>query len=454
MEFPSPKLDHRTFVDLVEDAKATIRRVCPEWTDLSPHDPGMCLVEVFAHMTETFLFRLNQLPDTAYIELLRLIGVRLEPPTAAATRLRFSLEHSRSQELMIPHGAAVTGSRGNSNEAPLTFTTDSNAVIPAGELSVEVTAHHAEWVRVELLGRTSGLPSQVFQVKQAPIVANTGDAMPVTVFVEAEPGDPSAGVEFQNRRYHVWREVRTFGALTPAAPNAFIVDRVSGTIQFPPALSEPETSGVVTSEGRLETAVPPRDRFVLVSYFRGGGAGGNVPQGTLTVIKTPVPGATLKVEQVADARGGRAAETLEDAKRRGPLEFFTLERAVTAQDFEVLARRVGGIARAKAFTSQEIWAHANAGAVDVLLVPALEPGEQASLSNLMAARQEPLQTQVVSLLNERKPMGVHCFVRWAKFKQVRVLANVVVDDTLPFPDLQERPPHYTPSCCRFRQAAV
>ena len=48
------------------------------------------------------------------------------------------------------------------------------------------------------------------------------------------------------------------------------------------------------------------------------------------------------------------------------------ERASTAQDYERLAlRSSGAVARAKAFTQAQLWAHALPGSVEVLLVPYL-----------------------------------------------------------------------------------
>ena len=87
MPLVPPNLDDRRFDDLVAEAKRIIAQTCPEWTDLSPGDPGMVLVELFAHLTEVMLYRLNRLPDKAFVELLRLIGVRLQPPSAAGVTL-------------------------------------------------------------------------------------------------------------------------------------------------------------------------------------------------------------------------------------------------------------------------------------------------------------------------------------------------------------------------------
>ena len=63
MTLPVPNLDDRRSLDLVPRGPGTDRGTCPEWTDLTVHDPGMVLVEAFAHLTEMMLYRLNRLPE-------------------------------------------------------------------------------------------------------------------------------------------------------------------------------------------------------------------------------------------------------------------------------------------------------------------------------------------------------------------------------------------------------
>ena len=41
MTLPVPHLDDRAFLDLVTEARERIRASCPDWTDLSAHDPGI-----------------------------------------------------------------------------------------------------------------------------------------------------------------------------------------------------------------------------------------------------------------------------------------------------------------------------------------------------------------------------------------------------------------------------
>ena len=78
MALPAPNLDDRRFQDLVDDAKRLIARSCPEWTDHNVSDPGVTLIELFAHMTDQLIYRLNRVPDRQYVTFLDLIGVHFE----------------------------------------------------------------------------------------------------------------------------------------------------------------------------------------------------------------------------------------------------------------------------------------------------------------------------------------------------------------------------------------
>ena len=54
-----------------------IPRFCPEWTDHNVSDPGIALIELFAWMTESMLYRLNQVPEKTHITFLDMVGSRL-----------------------------------------------------------------------------------------------------------------------------------------------------------------------------------------------------------------------------------------------------------------------------------------------------------------------------------------------------------------------------------------
>ncbi len=123
MALPTPKLDDRTFQEIVNEARQLIPRYCPEWTDHNLSDPGITLIELFAWMMEMLLYRLNRVPDKNFVTFLDLIGVQLLPPAAARADLTFTLTAPQSEPVIIPAGTEVATVRTGTQEA-IVFSTD------------------------------------------------------------------------------------------------------------------------------------------------------------------------------------------------------------------------------------------------------------------------------------------------------------------------------------------
>jgi Baseplate J-like protein len=427
MAIPSPNLDDRTFKQLVEAARKQITTSCPEWSDLSVSDPGMTLIEVFAFLCEAVIYRQNRVPQKAYIEFLRLLGVNLLPPEAAGVTLLFKLTKATDQPVEIVRGTRVTVSRQDAGgEAPV-FVVARTVLIPPGKTEVEALALHCELVEAELVGKGTGAGGFSVNISRPPMVAPTEDELDVVLGVEARPAEldeRAAAREFSGKSYRIWREVENFTQLEPD-PYAYILDRVAGTITFAPSVRTRDDTGSLKEAPEALAAVPEAGREIRVWYRRGGGANGNVAPNTLTVLKDPIPGIT--VTNPGAAVGGRSAETVDNALLRGPQELHSLQRAVTARDFELLAKRSGAVSRARAFTKAALWMYAAPGTVEVVLVPFLDEHIQGAVT---AAQLQALQTnqsrdRIQKALNERRPLGTTCVVSWAHYKTVKVHARVV-----------------------------
>jgi hypothetical protein len=431
MSLPSPNLDDRRFRDLLDECVLRIRRSCPNWTDLSPGDPGMVLLELFAHLTEVMIYRLNRVPEKAYVEFLRLMGVKLLPPASASVELLFQLPEPRPASIQIPRGARVTVAKADGGlEAPV-FVTSASAVIQAGELEARVLAYHGQRVDGELAGKGSGLPGLTVQVRHRPIVSPLPDRFDLVVGIEALPeelDDRSPAVQFNGKPYRIWREVEDFSDLG-SDRFVYLTDRASGIITFAPALYGRDASGRLEEQLTALAEVPKAGREIRIWYLHGGGTSGNLAAGILTVMKDPQPG--VQVTNPGPAKGGSPAETLENALLRGPQEIHSLHRAVTARDFEMLAvRGAGMVARAKAFTKAALWKHAAPGTVEVLLVPSvpgeLREGGRVTANLLQEQATEEVRTRILSVLDERRPLGTTCLVNWVRYKIVSVRARVVL----------------------------
>ena len=426
MSLRSPNLDDRHFDQLVADALHVIEQRCPAWTDRTPSDPGMVLVDVFAHLTETMLYRLNRLPEKAYIEFLRLIGVKLHAPTAASTRLRFNLAREREQALEIPRGTRVAATGGG--DAPV-FVTLEPAVIEPGGDEVEVLGFHANLIEAELLGHGTGLPGQSLRLRHTPVVGATDPRIQLVIGVEVDADQLAAdtsALKHDGKAFRVWREVRNFS--DPVEDRfVFVADRLSGHVQFAPAIRMSSEEGLTDPVALAE--VPNKDAEIRAWYLYGGGDAGNVTAQTLTQLKDAIPG--VQVTNPAPASGGRSAESLENAMRRGSQEIHALHRAVTARDFEMLAERsTGAVARAKAFTRAAIWEHAQPGTAELVVVPAVPRAAwqegRVSLAALHSHENASSLHSLQQTLDERRPLGTQCLLSWSRYKQVVVKATVVV----------------------------
>jgi hypothetical protein len=422
MSIPPPPLDSRDYAQLLADARSLAGERAPGWTDMTAGDPGEVLLELFAFLTESMIYRVNRLPERMYVAFLNLIGVSLEPPSAADVLLRFTLPTATDVATPIPRGTRA-GS-GGGQPAGTVFATVDDAVIDPGQFSVDVRALACEEIEGELLGLSNGQPGQILKLAKPPVIARANrrdqpvDARDLSIGVSAQRGE-AADLRFAETGFLLWQEVASFAdAGTDAL--VYLVDRVSGTVTFGPAVRD--ASG---GQSRTLGAVPPAGREIRAWYRRGGGAAGNVAAGTLTRLIDPVGAST--VTNPAPATGGRDPENVADALVRGPAQLFALQRAVTARDFELAARNAtGAVTRAKAITQAQVWAHGTPGTVEVLLVPAPPDPASANAATLVSLQTQQALERVAVDLESRRALGTRCVVSWAHYKTVGVQATAII----------------------------
>src|SRR2546423_5073105 len=124
---PPPKLDDRSFHDIVEEAISMIPRYSPEWTNHNPSDPGITLIELAAWMTDLLIYRLNQVPDKNYIAFLNLLGIKLRAPRSAKALTRFTLVEGATKQ-RVPVGTQVSTPQAT-EEHVVTFETARDVVV-------------------------------------------------------------------------------------------------------------------------------------------------------------------------------------------------------------------------------------------------------------------------------------------------------------------------------------
>src|SRR5688500_9215647 len=105
-----PSLDDRRFDDLVEDLLARIPAHTPEWTNPRLGDPRRTLIELFAWLGDTLLYRANLIPERQRLVFLKLLGQSLRPalPARGLVSLAFAQPTELSAAPLNP-GARLKG---------------------------------------------------------------------------------------------------------------------------------------------------------------------------------------------------------------------------------------------------------------------------------------------------------------------------------------------------------
>lgn len=138
MPLMPPILDDRSYDDIVQEMLATIPAHTPEWTNPQQGDPGRTLIELFAWLADTILYRANLIPEKQRIAFLKLLGQPLQPTAAARGIISLSLDASAKDPLALLAPGTVTGpvtfeTLGELNLLPLTAQVYIKAVIPADQ---------------------------------------------------------------------------------------------------------------------------------------------------------------------------------------------------------------------------------------------------------------------------------------------------------------------------------
>lgn len=345
-----PRIDYtnKDYAALREAMLALAEEKLPEWTDHSPNDLGVVLLELFAHCADIMLYYQDRIANESYLDtaterrsivnLLRLIGYELRPPTSASADLTLLFKRDAKGTVTIPKGAAFqTTAKATGTPVGFQYLRDSISIdlekLP--ELSdasgkrfkrlrstlpvVQVDAT----IGSEIVGSSDGSALQRFALARAPLI---DDQLEVRVH-EGHQNGPL-----------LWQRRDTLLNSTADARH-YRVRRDASDVAV-----------IEFGDGR-HGKIPARGRNNIIAAYRaGGGSKGNVPPRTIVKSVTQIESLASVFNAVA-ATGGADAESSEQAVLRGPQLFKSQQRAVTADDYVAHAKAFGvGKARARAAT--------------------------------------------------------------------------------------------------------
>jgi predicted phage baseplate assembly protein len=128
LEDALPVIDDRRFEDLLTEIRQRIPRYSPEWkpawNDLNDNDPGITMVQVFAWLADTLIYRMNKIPALGYVKFLQLVGIELRPAEPARASITFPLKPTHPQpSVIVPLGTQISADAPGGG-APVIFETD------------------------------------------------------------------------------------------------------------------------------------------------------------------------------------------------------------------------------------------------------------------------------------------------------------------------------------------
>ncbi len=277
-------------------------------------------------------------------------------------------------------------------------------------LGATTRATHAVVMKEELVGHSNGEPGQVFHLRHSPVlVLEEGENLEIEEEREGEPV------------FVPWQLVVDFSNSDEFSRH-FTLDNTGGEVGLGPCIRQPD--GGTRQYGR----VPGINRRIRFSRYRyGGGIAGNVPAKRIRVLKTAVPYIN-EVVNLKTAMGGQDAETLEEAKMRARREIHAQQRAVTCDDYEILAEKADDrIARVKCIAPS----HGNSllppGTVELLVVPAAFDGlKLGDLTRLQL--DSKLEEAIHKYLEKYRLLTTTLRVREPRYLGIEVSADVVASE--------------------------
>jgi hypothetical protein len=314
--------------DLLSEMADQIPKICPEWTDYSPSDFGIVILQLLAGALDKISYRVDLAMNENSLEtavlresiyrLAKLIDYTPSPSVSASVDLTFVA----SGGVTIPQGTKVS-TLGSATTSAITFETLEELVItgPAPYLGI-VSAIQGETIN-EVIGSSKGTSHQTFNLSRSPVTYNSiGESSLILIVIDG-------GV------LEIWTEVETILDYGPT-DKVFEVD-----------INSEGSLTIIFGDNRNGKIPVQGTNNIQAEYRIGVGILGNVPASTIKSLVTSLP-LVVGVTNGAAASGGADAESLEDIKRNAPRSLRTVWRAVTAEDYKTLAESKVGVAKAYA----------------------------------------------------------------------------------------------------------
>jgi hypothetical protein len=312
-------------------------RLLPEWTDREPADMGVTIIEAVAYVADVLSYSLDRVQNESYlasaqtreavVDLLRLIGYELSPAAPASVNMVIQTNgtvtlpagykvytsataDAPSLEYRLPRAVTLTGSGYHcvSEEQERTIRAfggtpiiNDNLIFISGEVASGA------------LGASNGLADQSFVIPDSPVCVGVDDTSQIKVLVN--------GVEWTGKANFVGTE---------PTDEVFVYKFLSSQEVI-----------ILFGDG-INGKIPPNSSAITYQCRTGGGVITNrAGVGAITSNDNSVFG-VISVYNLQQPSGGANPESIATAKKKGPLSLRALDRCVTLEDFEIMAKQTVG----------------------------------------------------------------------------------------------------------------
>ncbi|MEJ1961445.1 MAG: putative baseplate assembly protein [Gammaproteobacteria bacterium] len=139
MPLPLPVLDDRDYQQLVDSMRERLPRLAPNWTDHNASDPGITLLELFAYLGDSLLYRFDRVPDRHYRAFLRLLGCAPRAAQIAITPVVFETSALVAART-LPPGVQATDALGD-----VAFQTGAGLYVSDARIAAVLVFSGARW---------------------------------------------------------------------------------------------------------------------------------------------------------------------------------------------------------------------------------------------------------------------------------------------------------------------
>jgi hypothetical protein len=419
--------------DLITRVKNRVSANGKTWTGTDPADFGVAIVEAFAHIGDVTNYYIDRMANESYLgtatqrqsilNLARMYGYSVAGYRQA--KVTVTIANTTTDVLTIPENtlfsvSIVITNNGTSTTIQEYFTLEEAITLDSLE-SVSADLVHGRNVSTllanaavvtdaydiagELLGYSTGFPSQSFRLKYNQVADGT-----VEVFVRN--GD----------QYVTWTEVDN---LTEYGPRDTVYSLTSDSNNYV----------YVTFGDGVSGAIPVYGDSIKATYYNGGGINGNIDGGNVfSVVSVPagsditkaVLSASISVSNAGNSPGygGGDPESNEEIRKNAPSAFRAANRAVSLSDFKYLALSLSGVGKAQAYATSPT-------AVTMYIGPTISdfssdyfPGMNVT-NTAVTSSWSLLQSSVVSSLNDRTQIGTTLTILPPVYVEARVAVEYV-----------------------------